>query len=308
MIEKEYDDPLAGKVVFRKSTRCRRIGIRVHPERGVTVSVPWMMSMDDGVCFYMQKRDWVISVLERQAGQRLQKESLGFALRPLASGSLVRTLMSEIVFSRDLSGTSANVHVVSGPVCDIREQGRMFLDISLPLYRKTVYYPDTMPKEGSAELSAVLRNILVDILRREARALLPEKLAFLAGKYGFVYNRAAVKHNSSNWGSCSSKGNININLNLVRLPELLCDYVLLHELCHLKHPDHGQGFHALLEQLCADNLRRRQDLVDGYCRTPSGKGFNDSWTQELIGSISKSRAAFPVHRAMEKEIRKYRMI
>lgn len=308
MIEKEYTDPVVGKVVFRKSTRCRRVGIRVHPVRGVTVSVPWMMRMDDGMRFYIQKRDWVISVLERQAAQQRRKENLGFALGPLASGSRVRTLMSEILLSRDMSGTLRNVHVVSEPVCDVREQGRMFLDLSLPLYRKTVTYPDTMPQENSPELASALRNILADILGREARALLPEKLAFLAGRYGFVYNRVAVKHNSSNWGSCSSKGNINLNLNLVRLPEPLCDYVLLHELCHLKHPDHGRDFHSLLEQLCADNVRRRKALVDEFAASPAGKGFSDKWMLDFMESVSVSRSSNPVHHVMEQDIRQYRLL
>lgn len=308
MIEKVYDDPVAGKVVFRKSARCRRIGIRVRQGHGVSVSVPWMMRLDDGLRFYLQKRDWVISVLERQEGQERQKESLGLAVGRLGHGSALDTLMSRIEFSRNDDPDVREVKVTSVPVENVRETGRLFLDLSLPLYRKTVCYPCTMPPENTDGLSPVLQNVLADVLRKEARALLPEKLAFMAGRYGFVYNRVAIKHNSSNWGSCSSKGNINLNLNLVRLPELLCDYVILHELCHLRHPDHGRSFHALLEQLCADDLERRQAVVEAFTRTPAGKGFRDSWTQELLQSISRSRSAFPVHNAMEKEIRKYRLL
>ena len=59
----------------------------------------------------------------------------------------------------------------------------------------------------------------------------------LAARHGFSYNRVAIKHNASNWGSCSTKGNINLNLNIVRLPKVLQDYVLIHELCHLRHHD-----------------------------------------------------------------------
>lgn len=308
MIEKRYTDPAAGEILFRKSTLCRRISIRVHPVRGVTVSVPWGMRMDDGLRFYLQKRDWVIAVLERQTGQTRQKESLGFAVGPLASGSLVRTLMSEIVFSRDLSGTLRNVNVVSEPVCDIREQGRMFLDLTLPLYRKTVRYPSSMPPENTDGLSSLLRDVLADVLRKEARALLPEKLAFLAVRYGFVYSKVLIKQNSSNWGSCSSKGNINLNLNIVRLPEPLCDYVLLHELCHLKYPDHGRSFHALLEQLCADDIRRRQAIVSEFASSPSGNGFSDKWTQDFLKSVSVSRSVNPVHHVMEQKIREYRLL
>lgn len=308
MIEKEYEDPVAGKVIFRKNARCRRIGIRVHPGRGVTVSVPWMMRMDDGMRFYMQKRDWVISVMERQAMMSRQKERLGFAVGELGPGSTLDTLMSRIEFSRNDASDIREVKVTFVPVEDVRETGRLFLDLSLPLYRKTVSIPGHLYEVGASGTSQLLSEVLSGILRKEAKALLPEKLSFLAARYGFVYNKVAIKHNSSNWGSCSSKGNINLNLNIMRLPELLCDYVLLHELCHLRHPDHGRNFHALLERLCADNLKRRQAVVDAFVRTPAGQGFMDSWTQELLKSISGSRSIFPVHNTMEKEIRKYRLM
>ena len=96
--------------------------------------------------------------------------------------------------------------------------------------------------------------------RAEAKKTLPPRLAELAGKYSFEYNRVRIKHNVSNWGSCSRKGNINLNLNLVRLPDEVRDYVLLHELCHLRHPNHGPEFHALLESLCPDHRAKEKEL------------------------------------------------
>lgn len=92
--------------------------------------------------------------------------------------------------------------------------------------------------------------IQIEQWRKLAKTTLPARLAELAGKYGFRYGRVTIKHNRSNWGSCSAKGNINLNLNLVRLPRELQDYVILHELCHLKYMDHGTLFHGLLEDLC----------------------------------------------------------
>ncbi len=99
-------------------------------------------------------------------------------------------------------------------------------------------------------------------LRQEAKAYLPGRLAELAARHGFSYNAVRIKHNVSNWGSCSSKGNINLNLNLMRLPAELQDYVMLHELCHLRHMDHGPGFHALLEELCPNHRELRRQLKE----------------------------------------------
>ena len=100
----------------------------------------------------------------------------------------------------------------------------------------------------------------VEELRAKAKEVLPPRLAELAARYGFTYNRVRIKHNSSNWGSCSELGNINLNLNLMRIPEELRDFVMLHELCHLKYLNHGPEFHALLESVCPDHKARQQAL------------------------------------------------
>lgn len=97
-------------------------------------------------------------------------------------------------------------------------------------------------------------------LRRQAKAYLPGRLAELAAQHGFSYNQVRIKHNASNWGSCSAKKNINLNLNLMRLPEELQDYVMLHELCHLKYMNHGKEFHALLESVCPNHKAMRARL------------------------------------------------
>lgn len=93
-------------------------------------------------------------------------------------------------------------------------------------------------------------NARVEQLRAQAKAQLPPRLAELAAQHGFSYKRVFIKNNVSNWGSCSSLGNINLNLRLVELPAELQDYVMLHELCHLRYLNHGREFHALLESVC----------------------------------------------------------
>ncbi|MBO4263245.1 MAG: M48 family metallopeptidase [Bacteroidales bacterium] len=100
----------------------------------------------------------------------------------------------------------------------------------------------------------------VTAMRAEAQKSLKPRLAELAAMYGFTYAQVRLKHNVSNWGSCSSKKNINLNINLVRLPQALQDYVMLHELCHLRHLNHGPAFHALLESLCPGHRALAREL------------------------------------------------
>ena len=116
-------------------------------------------------------------------------------------------------------------------------------------------------------------NAEVEALRVRAKAELPPRLRTLAAQHGFIYNKVFIKNNVSNWGSCSSLGNINLNLRLVALPAHLADYVMLHELCHLRYMNHGKPFHALLESVCPGHRALEKELK-GYKITATGTVYN----------------------------------
>lgn len=213
-------DPQIGEVLLVKSARSRSISIRVHPVRGVRVSVPRLVPYAAAVAFFKLKRGWVLEVMARQ------KER--------------------------------------------------FKDV-----------PQVAPEE-------------IEQMRRRAKAELPGRLAELASRYGFVYNRVAIKHNSTNWGSCSSKNNINLNLNIVRLPAVLRDYILLHELCHLRHHDHGEGFHLLLEHVLTDNFMR---LLESEGGAPDA-----ALVKELARKAAVSKARFPIDYILSRAIKQYRLV
>ena len=151
--------------------------------------------------------------------------------------------------------------------------------------RQQERYKD-VPKADSRQIEA---------MRSQARVELPVRLAQLAERYGFSYNRVTIKHNSTNWGSCSARNNINLNLNIVRLPAPLRDYVLLHELCHLRHHDHGQAFHLLLEHICTDNLLKLCDEGDPVAT-------------DLARASAMSKARYPLDHTCSKAIKQYPLL
>jgi predicted metal-dependent hydrolase len=85
--------------------------------------------------------------------------------------------------------------------------------------------------------------------KEAARALVHARLEALNAHYGFAYNRVAIKDARSRWGSCSQKKNLNFNYRLVFLPAHLVDYIVVHELCHLKEFNHGPSFWTLVAEV-----------------------------------------------------------
>ena len=95
---------------------------------------------------------------------------------------------------------------------------------------------------------------------QKARASLLPWLASLAEDRGLRFNRTFVKNQVSLWGSCSQKRNINLNQNLLFLPEHLVDYVLHHELTHLEHLDHSGRFWSSFSRVLPDCTELRREL------------------------------------------------
>ena len=213
--EKIYNDPLLGEITFRKRKGISRMTLRVHPVKGVSVSVPYMVPFAGAMAFFKLKREWVLATVERQ--KQHYKE---------------------------------------------------------------------VPKATPEQIQA---------MRLQARRELPLRLSELASRYGFIYNKVFIKHNSTNWGSCSTRNNINLNLNIVRLPQVLRDYILLHELCHLRHHDHGEGFHRLLEHVCTDNLLKACDAGDQIALS-------------LTRAAAASKARYPLDHVCTKAIKSWPLL
>ena len=98
--------------------------------------------------------------------------------------------------------------------------------------------------------------------RAAARRRLVDRLDQLSQKHGFRYNRVFIKNQKTRWGSCSGKNNINLNINLVRLPDELIDYTILHELVHTHIKNHGQRFWDLMDKLLGDAKKLDRELSE----------------------------------------------
>ncbi len=96
--------------------------------------------------------------------------------------------------------------------------------------------------------------------KEQARELVLARLHFWNQFYGFSYNRVAIRNQKTCWGSCTSLKNLNFSYKLIFLPPHLQDYVVLHELCHLKELHHGQSFWDEMARVMPDYEMRMQEL------------------------------------------------
>ncbi len=98
--------------------------------------------------------------------------------------------------------------------------------------------------------------------KERARALVHERLEHWNQFYNYEYKRVAIRNQRSRWGSCSSKQNLNFNFRIVFLPVELVDYIVVHELCHLKHFNHSPDFWASVCEVMPDYAQRKQALYE----------------------------------------------
>ena len=109
-----------------------------------------------------------------------------------------------------------------------------------------------------------LIHVTEESLRYVARRVLPVRLAALAREHGFRYSEVAIHKTRGRWGSCTSKGKINLSLYLLLLPRHLQDYVMLHELCHTREMNHSARFWAQMDAVTQNRALVYREEMKGY--------------------------------------------
>jgi len=101
-----------------------------------------------------------------------------------------------------------------------------------------------------------------DYLENKDKALdfVQKRVRFYNKIYGFSFNKIFIKNQKTRWGSCSCKQNLNLNYKILFLPEKLQDYIIVHEMCHLKEFNHSKKFWELVQKALPDYLDIKKEL------------------------------------------------
>ncbi|OGY32325.1 MAG: hypothetical protein A3C02_04255 [Candidatus Andersenbacteria bacterium RIFCSPHIGHO2_02_FULL_45_11] len=96
--------------------------------------------------------------------------------------------------------------------------------------------------------------------KERARILVARRLEYFNAQYGFAYKRISIRNQKTRWGSCSKQGNLSFHYKIAFLPENLADYIVVHELCHLKEMNHSKQFWDLVARALPDHKERRKQI------------------------------------------------
>lgn len=212
-----FTHPVLGEIVLCRSARARRLSISVRPGGEVRLTLPRGMAEAEALRFLDAKQAWVEQARLRAARRNPPR----IIAPPYATRSHVLRLLPA-------SCREAGFRVADGVI--------------------TVSYPAGMHYESDGVQAAIKRGI-EEAWRIEAKAYLPARTAELCRLTGLHCGTVTIRNSRTRWGSCSPDNSLSLSLHLMKLPDALIDYIILHELCHTVHKNHGVQFHALLDRV-----------------------------------------------------------
>jgi predicted metal-dependent hydrolase len=199
-------------VHFVRMRRARRYIIRVRPDGSVRVTVPRGGSRAEAVRFLRDQNAWI-------ARERARVQAT--AVTPAWTAGVTMMVGGELV----------TIHAAP----------------EAPGRQRVQYGPRSFVASDSV---IDLRALIEADLRAFAREDLSARLHALAEQYQLRVRRVTIRNQRSRWGSCTAAGDIALNYRLVQMPPSVRDYVLLHELMHLKEQNHSRRFWRLVEAVC----------------------------------------------------------
>ena len=212
----------------KRSDKARYARLEIRPEAGLTVVIPGHYSMDRVRPLLLKRHRWIVDKLDRCGlldGQR------GI---PIRAGDLMPYLGRNMKIETQESG---------GEVGTVRLGEASLVVCTAP---------------GATQLRLPLEKWY----REQASNKIEPMVEDFSRRMGLQYNRVTLKGQKTLWGSCSRKRNLNFNWRLMMTPEPVIEYVVVHELAHLKQMNHSHRFWEIVERHCSSWREHRKWLKD----------------------------------------------
>jgi predicted metal-dependent hydrolase len=211
-------DGRAVPYVVKRSSRARHVRLEMRQGSGLAVVIPRTYPVERVAQVLKEKKRWIMGNLARYS-----EVSQASIRQEIKAGDVVSYLGRQLV---------------------VAVRGRRGVD-AVKLERGKLVVSSTSPSEG-------LNSVLEQWYRAQAATLLQEKVEKWGAELGLNHTRVTIRGQRTRWGSCSRKGNLSFNWKLMMVPETVIDYVVIHELAHLKEMNHSKRFWRLVAQHCSE--------------------------------------------------------
>lgn len=209
----ENRNKLPNGVIAKRSARAKRFALRLNVSKGhIDLIVPKMASIGAASAFAWGKQEWIEGVLEK----------LEPAI-PFEDGAVI-----------PICGCDVRISVESGQSYSKAELQDGILNVRLAV--------------GASDAAPVVARFLINHARQVMLPIVENKANIIGQKV----NRLSLRDMKSRWGSCSTNGRISISWRLIFAPPCVMDYIIAHEVAHLRHHNHSQKFWDLCEKLSQD--------------------------------------------------------
>lgn len=193
----------------------------------MTVHLPKLMPLWLAKQFVMRKQQWIEAKLRHYQQRSPERQFVEGELQPFM-------------------GEQYPLHIIHQPQ-------RQRLHVQFDQQKLLIMAPEHVTP-------LQIRQALSRWYRRQAEALLTERVKQLAEQTGLLPNQVQIKSYKARWGSCNVRGDIQLNWQLVQATQSINDYVIIHELCHLQQHNHSKAFWDLVEQFDPDFREHRSWL------------------------------------------------
>lgn len=211
------------KYTVRYSKRAKYVRLAISTKKGLEVILPFNSSADCIPALLKEKQQWI-------------NKHLNNKVAPVIKPNLPETIVLQAI---DLT---LNVDYISSPINSITIE---IIDGTLRL-------------TGDVKNQSFVQHALIVAIKNLAKAHFNEKAEALASKHHFKYSAIKVRGQKTRWGSCSSRGNINLNYKLLFMPASYLHYVILHEFTHTIEMNHSAQFWSLLEKVLPNSKHHDQ--------------------------------------------------
>ncbi len=217
---------------FRSSPKARRLALRFDAQAmGLVLVLPSSASRAQGVAFALGQEAWI-----RRQLSRAQEVRQAFPPLRYQPGDTLLFLGEPLILELDWMNPLRSRKRLR----PCRIEGGC-LKVRIP--------------QGSG--LAEIRKRIHAFYKDKASQIIHERLEELGTFYGSTYRRVSFRDQKTRWGSCSAQGNLNFNWRLAMAPIEIVDYVVAHELCHLRHMNHSKAFWAWVEKAIPDHKEAR---------------------------------------------------